>query len=247
MPTARPSRHASCTYTGVLLGGFRPIERVAPLPHNATIMDDAKRMLTAHDEDVCAAGVGSWQRPASVSVDSLFVDGSDTACHAVVYNLLTFTRHMEAARNAVAQEFDLTGPQYSIFMAIVRLEGRDGITGNALARLLNVSSAFVTLELKQLMARGLITKTTDPKDRRKQRLRVSADGRRTIQRNASVVCKSNDLLFGCLTREEFHQLIALASKLTVRSGRTADVIKMRRTFARKQITVDSSYTRRRIP
>jgi len=207
-------------------------------------MNDAKAPLTAPEGVAYDANVASWQRPASVSVESLFVEGSDTASHAVVYNLLTFTRHMEATRNAVAQEFDLTGPQYTIFMAIVRLEGRTGITGNALARLLNVSSAFITLELKRLIARGLITKATDPDDRRKQRLQVSTEGRSAIQKNAPVVCKANDLLFGCLTREEFQQLIALASKLTARSGRTADVIKTRRTYAPKQGANATSSLRR---
>ena len=175
--------------------------------------------------DTMGRDIERWKLPPSVSTDALFIDGSDVACHKLVYNLLAFTHHMEAARNTVARQFALTGPQYTIFMAIARLEGSNGTCSNAIARLLQVSQAFIALELKRLIAFGLVRKSVDPDDRRRLRLQTSPRGRAILQMNAELICKMNDMLFGSLELDEFRQLSSLASKLTTRSERTAAVLK----------------------
>ncbi len=166
-----------------------------------------------------------WELPPSVSTDALFIDGSDVACHKLVYDLLAFTHHMEAARNTVARQFALTGPQYTIFMAIARLEGRRGTCSNAIARLLQVSQAFIAVELKRLTALGLVRKSVDPADRRRLLLQTSRRGKDILQTNAELICKMNDMLFGSLALDEFRQLTSLAAKLTARSERTVAVLK----------------------
>ena len=142
----------------------------------------------------------------------------------MIYKLWVFNQHMEAARNSVAQHFDLSGPQYTIFMAIARFEKQSGVNSRTLAALLNVSPPFVATEVKQLLALGLIEKSVDLKDRRKIQLRTSKRGRKLVQANEWLVNKMNDLLFSGLNPTEVRQLISLASKLTLRSERAAAVI-----------------------
>lgn len=48
-------------------------------------------------------------------------------------------------------------------------------TASKLAELLNVSKPGVTLKINELIKQGLVTKTTDPEDRRKNYLSVNED------------------------------------------------------------------------
>jgi DNA-binding MarR family transcriptional regulator len=165
-----------------------------------------------------------WSRPSSVSADTLLINGTDSCFLTMIYKLWAFNQHMEAARNSLARHFRLSGPQYTIFMAIARFEGQDGINARDLSKLLEVSPGFIATEVKSLIKIGLLTKSVDGRDRRMHRLQTSDGGRELLQANSSVVCKMNDLLFGGLTSEEVRQLVDLSSKLTSRSERTSAIL-----------------------
>jgi DNA-binding MarR family transcriptional regulator len=169
------------------------------------------------------AGI-AWDRPLCVSAETLLVGGSDAQFLTMIYNLWAFNQHMETARNSLAKHFELTGPQYTIFMAIARFEGQQGISACALTKLLQLSPGFVATELKALTNLGLLIKSVDARDRRMNRLYISDYGREVLETNASFVRKMNDLLFGGLTAEEVRQLAMLSLKLTSRSERTAAIL-----------------------
>jgi len=165
-----------------------------------------------------------WRRPASVSADTLLINGTDSCFLTMIYKLWAFNQHMEAARNSLAKHFELSGPQYTIFMAVARFEGQDGINARALSKLLEVSPGFIATEIKSLINIGLLTKSVDDRDRRMHRLQTSESGRELLRAKSPFVCKMNDLLFGGLSSEEVRQLVALSSKLTSRSERTSAIL-----------------------
>jgi DNA-binding MarR family transcriptional regulator len=180
----------------------------------------------------------AWGRPPSVSADGLLINGTDTSCIFFIYNLFTLFHRLEAARNSVAECFGLTGPQYSILMAVARLEGDTGITASTLAELLQVSPAFIASEVKRLVSYGFLTKTSDPGDRRRNRLQTSEKGRRHIKTHGDSIKKMNDMIFGVLEPDEFRQLVSLTSKLTSHSERTVALVdahcKSKRALARSR-------------
>jgi len=186
--------------------------------NDATGAEPAKRSKRAQKS------TSNWSRPPSVSADTLLINGNDSCFLTMIYKLWAFNQHMESARNSLARHFRLSGPQYTIFMAIARFEGEDGINARDLSKLLEVSPGFIATEIKSLINIGLLTKSVDDRDRRMHRLQTSDRGRELLRAKSLFVCKMNDLLFGGLSSEEVRQLVALSSKLTSRSERTSAIL-----------------------
>ena len=72
--------------------------------------------------------------PATVSRPALLENGSDDRFRQLVYDLLTVSVRMEAAREHLARRLGVSGPQYSILMAIARLQGPHGVRVGASPR-----------------------------------------------------------------------------------------------------------------
>ena len=64
--------------------------------------------------------------PATASRQALLEAGSDDRFRQLVYDLLTISVRMETAREHLARRLGVSGPQYSILMAIARLVARHG-------------------------------------------------------------------------------------------------------------------------
>lgn len=171
-----------------------------------------------------ATGEALWRAPPAVSRPQLLAGGSDRTCRRLIYNFLALADHLDTCRNIVARKFGVTGPQYSVLMAIARHEDGDGVGAGMIARVLNVSPAFITVETGRLIEMGLLVKRRDDGDRRRVSLQVSAEGRVLIDRYAPLVRLMNDTLFGRLDAEEFAALAATVEKLVDTSTRTASFL-----------------------
>jgi DNA-binding MarR family transcriptional regulator len=151
--------------------------------------------------------------PATVSRRALLAGGSDGRFRQMVYDLFTVSVRMEAVRDALARELGVSGPQYSILMAIARLAGAEGVPVGQVADQLHVSGAFVTVEAGKLVRAGLVAKAPNPKDGRSVLLRLSERGAVLLERLAPKVCAVNDRFFGALDRADFENLARTASAL----------------------------------
>ncbi|MBM3485929.1 MAG: MarR family transcriptional regulator [Alphaproteobacteria bacterium] len=165
-----------------------------------------------------------WRAPPAVSRPHLLAGGSDRTCRRLIYNLLALADHLDTCRNIVARKFGVSGPQYSVLMAIARHDDGEGVSADTIARVLNVSPAFITVETGRLIEMGLIAKRRDDGDRRRVSLQVSAEGRVLIDRYAPLVRLMNDTLLGRLDTEEFAALAATVEKLVDTSTRTASFL-----------------------
>lgn len=168
---------------------------------------------------------GRWHAPLTVTREELLVDGSDRSCQWLIYNLFALSLHMEMCRNVVAKKFGVSGPQYSIFMAIARFQEEHGISAGAVARLLNVSAAFITTETGKLIEQGLLVKQRSPEDRRVVMLKVSPPGEALIDRYAKLISHMNDALFSDLSADEFQALNSVIGRLVKTSARTLDMLR----------------------
>jgi DNA-binding MarR family transcriptional regulator len=158
--------------------------------------------------------------PATISRRALLENGSDKRFRALVHDLLTISTRMELVRGHLGNRMGLSGPQYSLLVAVAHLQGDNGASVTAVAKALHVSSAFVASETGKLARRGLVHKRTNPHDRRGVLLSIAPAGRIEIGRIGGEIRAINDLFFGALDVKTFAALSAAVGAL-VGSSRKA--------------------------
>jgi DNA-binding MarR family transcriptional regulator len=154
-----------------------------------------------------AASADGFRPPLSTSRPALLREGSDAAFRHFVSDLLTVAERMRATRDHLAQIAGLTGPQYTMLMAIAQLErahpAASGVRLSAVADYLRVSRAFVTTEAGILVRRRLLVKRPNPQDGRSALLRLAAAGERLLDQVMPEVQAVNDVFFGTLSGADF--------------------------------------------
>ena len=155
----------------------------------------------------------AYDRPLTISRPELLHGGSDDAFRQLVHDLLTISTHMQAVRDGIGELVGLTGPQYSIVMAVAQLAGEVGVTAKDLAAHLHVSPPFVTVETGKLIRSGYLEKRSDTEDRRRVRLRLSPAGEQAIDRLTPELRDINDELFGALDATGFGRLRQLTADM----------------------------------
>jgi DNA-binding MarR family transcriptional regulator len=165
------------------------------------------------------ADTGPYSVPATVSRAPLLKDGSDQRFRILVADLLTISTRMEMVREHLGRRMGISGPQYSIVVAVAHLQDRDGISVGALAQALHVSSAFIATEAGKLVRRGLLLKRANPRDRRVVLLNVAPAGRLAVDHVSAEIRTVNDLFFGTLDAASFASLSAAAGALVESSAK----------------------------
>jgi MarR family transcriptional regulator, organic hydroperoxide resistance regulator len=158
--------------------------------------------------------------PPTTSRRALLKGGSDHGFRALVHDLLTVSSRMETVRGHLGARMGVSGPQYSVLIAIAHLQGEHGVSVGALAKALHVSNAFVASETGKLAQRGFLHKRTNPNDRRGILLSIAPAGRLEIGKIGDEICAINDLFFGALDAKAFAALSAAVGAL-VHSSRKA--------------------------
>lgn len=159
-----------------------------------------------------------FRLPPTVATGALTDEGSDARFRQMIYDLFTVSVGMDAVRGALANTLGVSGPQYSILMAIARLQGAEGVAVSRVAGQLHVTGPFVTVEAGKLARRGLVEKRRNPNDGRGVLLRLSAEGEDRLTALAPAVRAVNDRFFGALDRAEFLSLARIAAVLVRDSG-----------------------------
>jgi DNA-binding MarR family transcriptional regulator len=151
--------------------------------------------------------------PPTVSRDALLDRGSDRRFRALVHDLLTIAARMEMVREHHGRRMGISGPQYSVLMAVAHLQGERRASVGTVAQALHVSSAFVAAETGKLARRGLLLKQPNPQDRRGVLLSVSPAGRLAVDRSSAEIRAINDMFFGALDASVFRALCDAAEAL----------------------------------
>src|SRR6201987_2155140 len=141
-----------------------------------------------------------FRLPATASRPALLERRSDSRFRQLVYDLLTISVRMETVRTHLARRIAITGPQYSVLVAIAQFQGADGVSVGKVAGGLHVSGAFITAETRGLDRLGLVMKAINPRDRRGTLLRLTPKGERQMIALSPAITAVNDRFFGPLTR-----------------------------------------------
>jgi len=151
--------------------------------------------------------------PLTVTQPDLLSDGTDAQFREMVHTLLAFSVRLEAVRQEFGAHIGLTGVQYTILISIAHMQGQNGIGVNATAQHLALSGAFVTIEVGKLVKLGLLTKRTNPDDRRRVLLQTTEKSDQLLSSLAPLQQEVNDVLFEPLSASQFQTIVPLAKNL----------------------------------
>src|SRR5271166_2600195 len=163
--------------------------------------------------------------PPTISNGALLERGSDRRFRALVNDLFTIASRMEIVRAHLGRRMGISGPQYSVLVAVAHLQGQRGVSVGAVARAMHVSSAFIAAETGKMARRALLLKRPNPQDRRGVLLSLAPAGRLKIDRVAAEIRAINDRFFGALDTASFSALSAAAAALVIGSAKAVHYLR----------------------
>jgi DNA-binding MarR family transcriptional regulator len=169
-------------------------------------------------------GKASYTLPPTTSNGALLERGSDRPFRALVNDLFTIASRMDVVRAHLGRRMGISGPQYSVLVAVAHLQGEGGVSVGAVAQAMHVSSAFIATETGKMARRGLLLKRPNPADGRGVLLSVAPAGRLKLERVAPEIRAINDLFFGALDATSFTALSAAATALVKGSGKAVHFV-----------------------
>lgn len=155
----------------------------------------------------------------TTSRKALLVDGSDHAFRQLVHTLLAFVARHDMVLEGHAAAVGLSEVEYTLLTSLKLLGAEGPVSVRSLAAHLHLSGAFVTTVSNKLQEKGLLDKLTDPVDRRRLRVVVTAQGDALLSRLAPIQREINDIQFDCLDAADFKRLLTSIDKLVASSDR----------------------------
>src|SRR5262249_57023105 len=122
--------------------------------------------------------------------------------------LLTCTTLIENdVRRRLRESFDVTLPRFDLMAQLDKTP--DGMTLGELSQRMMVSNGNITGLVERLLAQGLLDRRASPHDRRVQRVRLTAAGRRAFRAMARANADWVSDLFSELTPQDIDGLMPL--------------------------------------
>jgi MarR family transcriptional regulator, organic hydroperoxide resistance regulator len=162
----------------------------------------------------------------TVSRRALLSGGNDQLFREMVTDLITISLTMESVRAALGARIGVSGPQYSILVAILRMRPGEHVRVRDVAAYLHVSAAFVTAEAGKLAHGGLLRKLPSTSDGRSRLLSLTRQGEAQLQRLTREIREVNDRFFASLDRSDFVCLSRIARGLVKDSTRALEFLSL---------------------
>jgi DNA-binding MarR family transcriptional regulator len=164
-------------------------------------------------------------RQPTATRDILLPEGSDHALRTLLYNLFTIGTRMEEVRRYLGGRIGISGPQFSLMMAVLELQENTGVSVGKIAEYLHVAGTFVTAESAKLAQKNYLEKRTDVRDRRVSLLRVIPEGMAAIETLLPQLRQINDTFFELESRDGFDALCRAAERMVDGSRNVLTMIK----------------------
>ena len=152
--------------------------------------------------------------PLTASKPELLVGGDDRLFRRAVHDALGFSIRLQEIRNRLGETMGLSGPAYSILIAIQHLgQDEEEVGVSRVSEHLHLSGAFVTIEVGKLVKIGLVDKRPHHEDGRRVLLTVTAAGLRLLEELTETQRPVNDTIFAQLSAQQFHAFAEIMSSL----------------------------------
>jgi len=141
--------------------------------------------------------------PLTVSRTELLTNGNDHLFRQVVHDALGFSARLQEIRSRLGEAIGLTGPAYSILIAIEHLSNDGDVGVSRVSDHLHLSGAFVTIEVNKLVKAGLVSKVPHPEDGRRVLLSVTDKAAKLLEELAPTQRPVNDAIFASFDAKQF--------------------------------------------
>ena len=160
-----------------------------------------------------------FQFPLTATSPILVSGKSDHSLRKLLYDFFTVSARLETVKRYLGERLGLTGPQYTIMMAVAELQGKIGVSVGRVGEYLHVTGPFVTMESGKLIKKGFLERRSDLQDRRVSLLSVAPKGAKALQSLFPELQQINDVFFELGSRPEFERLCKTLEKLVGNSQR----------------------------
>jgi DNA-binding MarR family transcriptional regulator len=133
----------------------------------------------------------------------------------VVARLMLVTKHLSRAREAAFADDDLGRASFKVLLALRRLGPPYTAQPSELAEQLGLSRGALSARLSPLEADGLITRTTDPRDRRQVHVTLTEAGSAAFDRHGQHEGRDEAALLDVLPRRDQERLADLLRTLVL--------------------------------
>lgn len=134
---------------------------------------------------------------------------------AVIARLDRLRRIIDAELAATFAEYGIDGPDFAALVTLRRLDQPGGVTQRQLMRELNLSSGTVSTRVERLAGRGLVTRATDPVDRRNSLITLTKEGRALFESVTPAHIATENRLLSALSEQQCGDLVGLLRNLLV--------------------------------
>lgn len=131
---------------------------------------------------------------------------SDTIDH-LTWVVTAINAHLKELRQVWARALGISGPQWTILMAISDLDKKDGVPVKAVAKMLHLEGSFVTNQSKLLERNGLVRRKPCPLDRRVVRLSLSDKALKQLGRDLDHQQAAADIVFAGFEGDELNEFV----------------------------------------
>ena len=165
-----------------------------------------------------------FQFPLTATSPILVSGGSDHSFRKLLYDFFTVSARLETMKRYLGKRMGLTGPQYTIMMAVAELQGETGVSVGRVGEYLHVTGTFVTIESGKLIRKGLMEKHPDDQDGRLSLLSLAPKGIKTFRSLFPELQQINDVFFELDSRAEFERLCQTLAKLVGNAQRALALV-----------------------
>jgi DNA-binding MarR family transcriptional regulator len=165
-----------------------------------------------------------FQFPLTATSPILVSGKTDHSLRKLLYDFFTVSARMETVKRYLGERLNLTGPQYTIMMAVAELQGKAGVSVGRVGEYLHVTGTFVTMESGKLLKKGLLEKHPDLHDGRVSLLSLAPEGVKALQSLFPQLQQINDVFFELDSRAEFERLCKTLEKLVGNGQRALALI-----------------------
>jgi DNA-binding MarR family transcriptional regulator len=155
--------------------------------------------------------------PPTVTLAPMLTSGGDVAFRETLYLMALAFGRLYTCREAFGRALGLTASQFIVLMGAAYQQGAEGVSIRRLADHTQLASTHVTTEVGRLIAKGLLTKQANIRDRRSVLVRLSRKGEDAILAVNPSLRRVNDLLFAGVTREDFTVVFRFLEKFALNS------------------------------
>jgi len=160
----------------------------------------------AKDGRIPAVGIAPEEEafpPLTTSLEAFVKNRSDREFRQLIFELIGLSNQMGRHADHFARYIGTNNAQLQLILLMAQTPD---LTVGQIAQVMSVSSQFVTIEIGNLIKKGIACKRPNQSDRRSSFLNLTPKGRNLVRELAPLQRRANDLQFRSLTEERARTL-----------------------------------------